>query len=68
MRIPIAHTLAWPERMATPSPRLDLAAVARLDFAEPDLDRFPALRLARETLAGGRWRARDTECRERDRG
>ena len=44
MRIPIAHTLAWPERMATRSPRLDLAALARLDFAEPDSVRFPALR------------------------
>jgi len=53
MRIPIAHTLAWPERIATPSPRLDLAAVARLDFAEPDLVRFPSLRLARETLLAG---------------
>ncbi|HUB12603.1 MAG TPA: 1-deoxy-D-xylulose-5-phosphate reductoisomerase [Acetobacteraceae bacterium] len=53
MRIPIAHTLAWPERIGTPSPRLDLAAVARLDFAEPDLDRFPSLRLARETLLAG---------------
>jgi 1-deoxy-D-xylulose-5-phosphate reductoisomerase len=53
MRIPIAHTLAWPERIATPSPRLDLAAVARLDFSEPDLDRFPSLRLARETLLAG---------------
>jgi len=53
MRIPIAHTLAWPERIDTPSPRLDLAAVARLDFAEPDLDRFPSLRLARETLCAG---------------
>jgi len=53
IRIPIAHTLAWPERIATPSPRLDLAAVARLDFAEPDLVRFPSLRLARETLLAG---------------
>ena len=53
MRIPIAHTLAWPRRMATPSPRLDLAAVARLDFAEPDLVRFPALRLARDALKAG---------------
>lgn len=53
MRIPIAHTLAWPERMATPSPRLDLAAVARLDFEEPDLVRFPALRLARDALKTG---------------
>jgi 1-deoxy-D-xylulose-5-phosphate reductoisomerase len=53
MRIPIAHTLAWPERMSTPSPRLDLAALAKLDFAEPDTDRFPALRLARDALRAG---------------
>jgi 1-deoxy-D-xylulose-5-phosphate reductoisomerase len=53
MRIPIAHTLAWPERMSTPSPRLDLAAVAKLDFAEPDTDQFPALRLARDALRAG---------------
>ncbi len=53
MRIPIAHTLAWPARMVTPSPRLDLAAVARLEFAEPDLIQFPALRLARATLRAG---------------
>jgi 1-deoxy-D-xylulose-5-phosphate reductoisomerase len=53
MRIPIAHTLAWPARMATRSPRLDLAALARLDFAEPDSVRFPALRLAREALRAG---------------
>jgi 1-deoxy-D-xylulose-5-phosphate reductoisomerase len=50
MRIPIAYALAWPERMATAAPRLDLAAVGRLDFEAPDLDRFPALRLAREAL------------------
>jgi 1-deoxy-D-xylulose-5-phosphate reductoisomerase len=53
MRIPIAHTLAWPERMATGSPRLDLAALARLDFEEPDEVRFPALRLARDALRAG---------------
>jgi 1-deoxy-D-xylulose-5-phosphate reductoisomerase len=53
MRIPIAHTLAWPERMSTGSPRLDLAAVARLEFEEPDLVRFPALRLARDALRAG---------------
>ena len=53
MRIPIAHALAWPQRMATPSRRLDLAALGQLDFAEPDLDRFPALRLARECLRAG---------------
>jgi 1-deoxy-D-xylulose-5-phosphate reductoisomerase len=53
MRIPIAHTLAWPRRMATTSRRLDLAAVSRLEFHEPDLERFPALRLAREVLQIG---------------
>ena len=53
MRIPIAHALAWPERLTTNSPRLDLAAVARLDFAEPDTVRFPALRLARDALRAG---------------
>jgi 1-deoxy-D-xylulose-5-phosphate reductoisomerase len=53
MRIPIAHTLAWPERMSTPSPRLDLAALGRLDFTLPDTERFPALRLAREALREG---------------
>jgi 1-deoxy-D-xylulose-5-phosphate reductoisomerase len=53
MRIPIAHTLAWPERMTTQSPRLDLASLARLDFMAPDTERFPALRLAREALRAG---------------
>jgi 1-deoxy-D-xylulose-5-phosphate reductoisomerase len=53
MRIPIAHTLAWPARLATSSPRLDLAAAARLDFLAPDPVRFPALRLAREALEAG---------------
>jgi 1-deoxy-D-xylulose-5-phosphate reductoisomerase len=53
MRIPIAHTLAWPRRMATASRRLDLAAVGRLEFAAPDLLRFPSLRLAREVLQIG---------------
>jgi 1-deoxy-D-xylulose-5-phosphate reductoisomerase len=53
MRIPIAYALAWPERMATPAQRLDLASIARLDFEAPDLGRFPALRLAREALEEG---------------
>jgi len=53
MRIPIAHTLAWPGRLQTASPRLDLAALGRLEFAEPDPVRFPALRLAREALRAG---------------
>lgn len=53
MRIPIAFALAWPERMETPAPRLDLAAIAHLDFEAPDLCRFPALKLAREALEAG---------------
>ena len=53
MRIPIAYALAWPERIATPAPKLDLIQVARLDFEAPDLHRFPALRLAREALEAG---------------
>ncbi|HYZ48911.1 MAG TPA: 1-deoxy-D-xylulose-5-phosphate reductoisomerase [Sphingomonas sp.] len=53
MRTPIAYTLAWPDRMETPVAPLDLARVGRLDFAEPDPDRFPALRLAREALKAG---------------
>jgi 1-deoxy-D-xylulose-5-phosphate reductoisomerase len=53
MRIPIAYALAWPERMPTPAQRLDLAAIARLDFDKPNLARFPALRLAREALESG---------------
>ncbi|MDD2878223.1 MAG: 1-deoxy-D-xylulose-5-phosphate reductoisomerase [Acidiphilium sp.] len=53
MRIPIAHTLAWPARIATASPRLDLAAAAKLEFFAPDPARFPALRLAREALHAG---------------
>jgi 1-deoxy-D-xylulose-5-phosphate reductoisomerase len=53
MRIPIAYALAWPARIETPAPRLDLASIARLDFEEPDVDRFPALRLARAALEAG---------------
>jgi len=53
MRIPIAYALAWPERMRTPAQRLDLTAVARLDFEAPDFDRFPALKLARHDLEAG---------------
>jgi len=53
MRVPIAHTLAWPDRMETPMPPLNFVAMARLDFEAPDPVRFPALRLAREALEAG---------------
>jgi len=53
MRTPIACALAWPERLAWPAPRLDLAALGKLTFEAPDPERFPALRLAREALEAG---------------
>jgi len=53
MRTPIAHALAWPERMASGVEPLDLVQVARLDFEAPDEARFPCLRLAREALRAG---------------
>ena len=53
MRIPIAHCLAWPQRIDGPAARLDLAAVQQLTFEAPDLERFPALGLARRALETG---------------
>jgi len=53
MRTPIAHCLAYPERMEVPVKRLDLAQIARLSFEAPDLERFPALRLALEAMKAG---------------
>lgn len=51
MRTPIAHALAWPERISSGVAPLDLFATARLDFQRPDTVRFPCLRLAYEALA-----------------
>jgi 1-deoxy-D-xylulose-5-phosphate reductoisomerase len=53
MRIPIAHCLAWPRRIDGPAARLDLAALRELTFENPDLDRFPALALARRAMETG---------------
>jgi 1-deoxy-D-xylulose-5-phosphate reductoisomerase len=53
MRTPIAHALGWPERIRSGVESLDLVAAARLDFEAPDVDRFPALRLAREAAETG---------------
>jgi 1-deoxy-D-xylulose-5-phosphate reductoisomerase len=53
MRTPIAYALAWPDRIETPTKRLDLAAIGRLTFEPPDEQRFPALRVAREALIRG---------------
>ena len=53
MRVPIAHTLAWPDRMDTAMEPLDFVKIGRLDFEAPDPVRFPALRLAREAVVAG---------------
>ena len=53
MRTPIATTLAWPDRVPSPSPKLDFAEVANLSFEAPDIERFPSLRLAREAIRAG---------------
>jgi 1-deoxy-D-xylulose-5-phosphate reductoisomerase len=53
MRGPIALALAWPERLPLELPRLELAALGRLCFEDPDLARFPCLGLAYEALRGG---------------
>ena len=53
MRIPIAHCLAYPDRIDGPAKRLDLAEIGSLTFEKPDLDRFPALGLAWQALRTG---------------
>jgi 1-deoxy-D-xylulose-5-phosphate reductoisomerase len=53
MRVPIAYALAWPDRMPSPAERLNLAAVRNLSFEDPDVERFPALRIARQALEQG---------------
>ena len=53
MRIPIAHTLAWPDRSPVSTARLNLAEIGTLTFEAPDLKRFPALGLCRAALRAG---------------
>ena len=53
MRTPIAHALAWPERISSGVEPLDIFEVAKLDFEKPDLDRFPCLRLCYEAIEMG---------------
>jgi 1-deoxy-D-xylulose-5-phosphate reductoisomerase len=53
MRTPIAHALAWPERIETDVPRLHLHQVSALEFRQPDPQRFPCLGLAYDALAAG---------------
>src|SRR3974390_3330509 len=54
MRTPIAHCLGWPERIEGPAKPLDLAKIGQLSFEAPDFERFPALRLAYDSLRTGR--------------
>jgi 1-deoxy-D-xylulose-5-phosphate reductoisomerase len=53
MRIPIAYSMAWPERFDSGVEPLNIFEVGRMDFQEPDLERFPCLRLAYEAIAAG---------------
>jgi 1-deoxy-D-xylulose-5-phosphate reductoisomerase len=53
MRTPIAHGLAWPQRIESGVSSLDIISHARLDFSAPDIERFPCLRLAREACEAG---------------
>jgi 1-deoxy-D-xylulose-5-phosphate reductoisomerase len=53
MRVPIAHALAWPERIASGARPLDLASIRHLSFEKPDLARFPCLSLAYAALRSG---------------
>ncbi len=53
MRIPIAYAMAWPERIATPAARLNLAQIGSLTFEAPDLERFPCLALAWDAMRAG---------------
>jgi len=53
MRTPIAHALAWPERISSGVEPLNILDVAKLDFEQPDLDRFPCLRLCYEAIKTG---------------
>jgi 1-deoxy-D-xylulose-5-phosphate reductoisomerase len=53
MRTPIAHALAYPERIASGVAQLDITQIGTLQFEKPDFDRFPCLALAFEALRAG---------------
>ena len=53
MRTPLAHCMGYPERLSINVPRLDLAAVGRLDFAQADREKFPCLALAEAAMRAG---------------
>ena len=68
MRLPIGLCLAWPARSKVAGARLDLARVGKLTFERPDVDRFPALKPARNRPGSGRLGNKYSQCRERNRG
>ncbi|MCB9965950.1 MAG: 1-deoxy-D-xylulose-5-phosphate reductoisomerase [Rhodospirillales bacterium] len=53
MKTPITYALGWPDRLTSPGQKLDFTKVSHLEFESPDLERFPALRLAYECLRDG---------------
>jgi 1-deoxy-D-xylulose-5-phosphate reductoisomerase len=53
MRMPIQYAMTWPERSDAPVPKIDWSQTRAWDFSAPDMDRFPALRLAYECLEAG---------------
>ena len=53
MRTPIAHALAWPERIESGVEKLDFFSISKLEFEQPDYERFPCLRLAEESIRKG---------------
>lgn len=53
MRTPIAHTMAWPERVPSGANALDFCKLSALSFAAPDYDRYPCLKLAIDAFAQG---------------
>ena len=53
MRTPIAHALAWPERIESGVKKLDFFSISKLEFEPPDYERFPCLRLAEESIRKG---------------
>jgi 1-deoxy-D-xylulose-5-phosphate reductoisomerase len=53
MRVPIAHALGWPERIASGVGAVDLVQIARLSFEDPDCERFPCLGLAQSAAREG---------------